>query len=92
MHPKLIQFLETKGRRLAELKITGGEVLILNDYSNLSENQKKELDNIIIELKAIAWALDQDYNEIINYFKKLEEPYIKSQQIKKNKFVLRGEE
>lgn len=100
MRKRIKEFLTTKGRRLAELNAKGGnELLILGDTSKLSKQEIREYEILTVQMDAIIWALSPEnmserqlYNqEIIDFFHKLEQPYIKAQEIKGDRVIKRGQ-
>jgi len=97
MHPKIKEFFDTKGRRLAELKAIGGqEFMVLGKTDKLNDSELIEFKMLTIQMDAILWALRPENNqekyveEIKNYFANIEEPYFIAQDIKKGRKIPKG--
>jgi hypothetical protein len=99
MNPRLKEWFETKGRRLAELKVAGGqEYMILGYTKSLTEIELEEFRTLTIQMDAVIWALSPEgidkqekyIQEIKEFFSDIEEPYFKIRDITKGKKLPRG--
>jgi len=99
MHPRLLKFFETKGRRLAELKAAGGqEYMIVGTTKNLTEDELKEFKVLSTQMDAMIWVLMPENNdeqqqfiqEIKDVFSAIEKPYFDARDITKGKRLPRG--
>lgn len=73
MHPKIKKWFETKGRRLAELKVLGGTELFqkpaVRDTTKLTENEWVEFLLLTGQMDALLWALQpEDPDEATKFF------------------------
>jgi hypothetical protein len=82
MKNKLREFLDTKGRRIAELKVRGGsKLVILGQSDELSQSEIEEYKTLAIQLDSLIWAFEPKTNkkeyfeEIKKFFSQIEEPY-----------------
>lgn len=101
MNPRLLEFFNTKGRRLAELKAKGGqEYMIVGMTHNLTEDELYEFRALTLQLDAMIWVLmpddpdeQQEFSqEIKDLFANIEKPYFEIRDLKRGKNVLRGYE
>jgi hypothetical protein len=99
MHPKLEEWFNTKGRRLAELKASGGmEFMILGYNDVLTEEELTEFKFLTVQMDTIIWALSPNgidaqetyIQEIKEFFSSIEEPYYKIKNITKGRKLPRG--
>jgi hypothetical protein len=99
MHRKLREFFDTKGRRLAELKVMGGqEFMILGTTDKLTASELAEFKVLSLQMDTIIWALEPSdstkrekyIEEIKKYFSNIEEPYFVAREITGGRRLPRG--
>ncbi len=99
MNPRLLEFFNTKGRRLAELKVQGGqEYMILGITNNLTDDELTEFKTLSMQMDAMIWVLmpenieeqDEFIREIKKVFSDIEKPYFAVRDITKGRKLPRG--
>jgi hypothetical protein len=99
MNPRLLEFFETRGRRLAELKVQGGqEYMIIGTTNNLTADELKEFKALSLQMDAMIWVLMPDdaneqkefVEEVKEVFGAIEKPYFDVRDMTKGKKLPRG--
>jgi len=99
MNPRLLEFFNTRGRRLAELKVRGGqEYMILGVTNGLTDDELTEFKALSMQMDAMIWVLmpesldeqDEFIQEIKQVFSNIEEPYFNVRDITKGRKLPRG--
>ena len=99
MNPRLKEWFDTKGRRLAELKVAGGqEYMILGHTDSLTDIELEEFKILTTQMDAVIWALAPEgiekqeiyIQQIKEFFSDIEEPYFKVRDIVKGRKLPRG--